>query len=95
MALLPTFSPPSPGTRTIRGILVVLVGVLVLMGSVYLILATNTGARLGFLLILTGALRLDDDHGLVWWIYGGSGPEGRRPGLGRRGAQPRRPRRRS
>ncbi len=36
----------------IRGILTVAVGVAVLMGSVYLILATNTGARLGMLIAL-------------------------------------------
>ena len=36
----------------IRGILSVLVGVVVLMGSVYLLLATNVASRLGFLLAL-------------------------------------------
>ena len=36
----------------IRGILTVLVGVGVLMGSVYLLLATNVAQRLGFLLSL-------------------------------------------
>ena len=38
----------------IRGILSVLTGVVVLMGSVWLLLATNTGARLGMLLSLAG-----------------------------------------
>jgi hypothetical protein len=38
----------------LRGALSVLVGVVVLMGSIYLILATNTGARLGMLLALAG-----------------------------------------
>ena len=38
----------------IRGILSVLVGVVVLMGSVWLLLASNVGARLGMLLALTG-----------------------------------------
>ena len=36
----------------VRGILSVLVGVLVLMGSIYLLLATNLASRLGFLLAL-------------------------------------------
>ena len=38
----------------IRGILVVLVGVGVLIGSVYLLLATNTGIRNGFLIAMAG-----------------------------------------
>ena len=57
----------SPG---FRGILVVAVGVLVLMGSVYLLLATNTGARLGFLLALTGLIGWMTIMGLVWSMYG-------------------------
>lgn len=55
---------------TIRGILSVLVGVVVLMGSIYLILATNTGNRLGFLLSLTGFFGWMAIMGIVWWIYG-------------------------
>jgi hypothetical protein len=57
----------SPG---FRGILVVAVGVIVLMGSVYLLLATNTGARLGFLLALTGLMGWMTIMGLVWSMYG-------------------------
>ena len=41
----------------IRGITVVVIGVVVLMGSVYLILTTNLGSRLGFLVSLAGAVR--------------------------------------
>ncbi len=55
---------------TIRGILAVLVGVVVLMGSVYLLLATNTGNRLGFLLALTGLFGWMAIMGSIWWIYG-------------------------
>jgi hypothetical protein len=55
---------------TIRGILAVLVGVVVLMGSVYLLLATNTGNRLGFLLALTGFFGWMAIMGAIWWIYG-------------------------
>ena len=36
----------------IRGILFLVVGIVVLMGSVYLLLGTNLGARLGFLVTL-------------------------------------------
>ena len=38
----------------IRGALIVLTGVLILMGSVYLLLATNVGAKVGFLLAIAG-----------------------------------------
>ena len=55
---------------TIRGILAVGVGVAVLMGSVYLLLATNTGNRLGFLLAVTGFFGWMAIMGLIWWIYG-------------------------
>ena len=55
---------------TIRGLLSVGVGVVVLMGSVYLILATNTGNRLGFLLAATGFFGWMAIMGVIWWIYG-------------------------
>jgi uncharacterized membrane protein len=54
----------------IRGILVTLVGVVVLGGSVYLLLATNTGARLGFLLSLAGLFGFLFMLGIFWWIKG-------------------------
>jgi hypothetical protein len=52
----------------IRGILVVAVGVGVLMGSVYLLLATNVGARLGLLLTFTGLFGWLTILTLIWWI---------------------------
>jgi hypothetical protein len=67
-------------TPEIRGILSVLVGVVVLMGSVYLLLATNVAHRLGFLLALTAIFGWMTIHGLVWLIYPpGTGPAGRAP----------------
>ncbi|MDZ7674446.1 MAG: hypothetical protein U5K30_05200 [Acidimicrobiales bacterium] len=63
---------------TIRGILSVLVGVVVLMGSVYLLLGTNTGARLGFLLAMTGFFGWMAIMGALWWIYG-IGMQGQAP----------------
>lgn len=64
----------------IRGILSVLVGVVVLMGSIYLVLATNLAQRLGFLLALTAVFGWLTIHGLVWWLYPpGTGPAGRAP----------------
>lgn len=64
----------------IRGILAVLAGVAVLMGSVYLLLATNVAHRLGFLLALAALFGWMTIHGLVWWIYPpGQGPIGDLP----------------
>ena len=54
----------------IRGILVVLVGVGVLIGSVYLLLATNTGIRNGFLIAMAGLAGWMMSMGAIWWIYG-------------------------
>lgn len=54
----------------LRGILTVIIGTVVWMGSVYLILSTNVGARLGFLLALTGLAGWMALMGFVWWIYG-------------------------
>ena len=53
-----------------RGILVVLTGVVVLCGSVFLLLATNTGVRLGFLLALTGLFGWMTIMGIIWSMYG-------------------------
>jgi hypothetical protein len=53
-----------------RGILDVGVGVTVLCGSVFLLLATNTGARLGFLIALTGLFGWMTIMGIVWSMYG-------------------------
>ncbi|WP_426574322.1 hypothetical protein [Aquihabitans sp. McL0605] len=53
-----------------RGILTVLVAVTVLCGSVFLILATNNGARLGFLLALTGFTGWLFVMGIIWSMYG-------------------------
>lgn len=64
----------------IRGILSVLVGVVVLGGSVYLLLGTNVGHRLGVLLSLAAIFGWMTIHGLVWLIYPPiMGPAGRGP----------------
>lgn len=54
----------------IRGVLVVLVGVVVLFGSVYLLVATNTGVRTGFLIAAAGLTGWCFSMGIFWWIYG-------------------------
>lgn len=62
----------------IKGGLFVLLAVLILPGSAYLLLATNTGARLGFLLALAGLTGFLVIIGSVWWVYG-IGPKGPSP----------------
>ena len=54
----------------IRGFLSVLTGVVVLMGSVWLLLSTNSGVRLGSLIALAGFFGWMFIMGIVWWIYG-------------------------
>jgi hypothetical protein len=63
----------------IRGILVVLTGASILIGSVYLVLSTNLGARLGFQVAVAALLGWLMLLGLFWWIYG-KGAVGDRPG---------------
>jgi hypothetical protein len=62
----------------IKGGLYVLLAVLILPGSGYLLLATNTGARLGFMLAFAGFTGFMVILGAVWWIYG-IGPQGPSP----------------
>jgi len=79
MHLFPLFAGIAwnPG---IRGILVVVVGVSVLCGSIYLLLATNTGARLGMLLALAGLFGWLVCLTLFWWISPPAiGPRGNNP----------------
>ncbi len=63
----------------IRGILALLVGVVVLMGSVYLLLTTNIGSRLGFLLAASAFFGWCTIMGLTWWLYGTIGMLGEAP----------------
>ena len=63
---------------TIRGVLVVLVGVVVLMGSVFLLLATNSGSRTGFLIAGSALFGWCFAMGMIWWMYG-IGLKGRDP----------------
>jgi len=54
----------------VRGALVVLVGVVVLIGSIWVLLSSNSGPRLGTLLTLAGLFGWMTILGTVWWIYG-------------------------
>jgi hypothetical protein len=54
----------------IRGAVIVLAAVLILPGSVYLLLSTNVGAKLGFLLALAGLTGWMAVMGVIWTVYG-------------------------
>ncbi len=62
----------------IRGVLTVAIAVTILCGSVVLLLGTNIGTRLGFLVALTGLFGWMTILGGVWWMYG-KGPLGEAP----------------
>src|SRR5918999_1522904 len=62
----------------LRGILIVIIAVVSLNGTVYLVMATNLGARLGFLVALTGLAGWMLLMGIIWAIYG----------IGLRGVEP-------
>ena len=54
----------------LRGLLTVVIAVVILMGSIYLIMLTNMGSRLAFLVVLAGLAGWMMLMGLTWWIYG-------------------------
>src|SRR5947209_16993332 len=62
----------------IRGLLIVVAAFLILPGSVYLVLSTNTGVRLGFLLAAAGLTGWCFVMAVVWAIFG-IGDVGRAP----------------
>lgn len=53
-----------------RGLLVVMVGVVVLFGSTYLIVSTNSGSRVGGLISAAGFFGWMAMMGVFWTIYG-------------------------
>jgi len=54
----------------LRGIIVVITMVVVLIGGTYLIVGTNLGARLGFLVVLASFFGWMFLMGAIWWMYG-------------------------
>jgi hypothetical protein len=64
----------------IKGILVVTVAVAILIGSIYVLVATNTGARLGLLIALGSLFGFLSILTAYWWIQP--------PGIGPRGQDP-------
>jgi hypothetical protein len=53
-----------------RGLLSVLVGVVVLCGGTYLLIATNTGARSGMMIACAGLFGWNLLMGIIWTVYG-------------------------
>lgn len=54
----------------IRGLLTVVLAMAILAGSVWLLLVSNTGTRLGSLIALAGFWGWMFVMGIFWWIYG-------------------------
>jgi hypothetical protein len=54
----------------IRGLLTVVMGVVILMGSIYMVMATNMGSRLAFIVVLTALFGWLMLMGMAWMIYG-------------------------
>lgn len=63
---------------TLRGLVVVIISVVVLIGGTYLVVGTNLGARLGFLVVLASLFGWMAAMGAIWWTYG-IGLQGRMP----------------
>jgi hypothetical protein len=63
-------SGPGGWMPELRGILTVIIAVFTLMGSVYLILFTNMGARLAFLVAFASLAGWMFIMGSIWWAYG-------------------------
>lgn len=54
----------------LRGLLTVIIGFVALGGSTYLLLGTNLGVRLGFLVAAAGLFGWMASMGAIWWAYG-------------------------
>ncbi|MCU1360508.1 MAG: hypothetical protein JWN99_1797, partial [Ilumatobacteraceae bacterium] len=63
-------SGPGGWMPELRGILIIVIAVFTLMGSVYLIMLTNVGARLGFLIVFSALAGWMFIMGCMWWAYG-------------------------
>src|SRR5436190_19833541 len=54
----------------IRGVLIVAIAIIVLPGSVYMILSTDTGARVGFMIAMCGLFGWIFVMAVVWAVFG-------------------------
>ncbi|HEV3402057.1 MAG TPA: hypothetical protein VG078_09585 [Acidimicrobiales bacterium] len=62
----------------VKGALYVILALIILPGSAFLLLSTNMGARLGFLLAAAGFFGWMTAQGGIWWVYG-QGYKGKEP----------------
>jgi hypothetical protein len=62
----------------IRGALILITAILILPGSVYLLLATNIGSKMGFVLAIAGLSGWVFVMAIIWAVYG-IGLKGRQP----------------
>ena len=53
-----------------HGVVIIIVATVALPGTIYLILGTNLGARLGLLVSLAGLFGWMATMGFIWWAYG-------------------------
>jgi hypothetical protein len=54
----------------LHGIIITVIAVATLCGSVYLLLGTNLGVRLGLMVALAGLFGWIATMGFIWWAYG-------------------------
>jgi len=54
----------------IHGLVVVLLAIVLLPGSIYLLLSTNLGARVGFLVAMAGLFGWMTLMSVIWTVYG-------------------------
>jgi len=54
----------------LRGVVIVAIAVIVFIGTPYLVVGTNVGARLGVLIVLAGLFGWLMIMGAIWWTYG-------------------------
>ncbi|HEX2063716.1 MAG TPA: hypothetical protein VHE80_04765, partial [Acidimicrobiales bacterium] len=62
----------------VRGLVIFVAAVIILPGSVFMLLSTNLGARLGFVLAVTGLSGWLVGLGALWTVFG-IGPVGESP----------------
>ena len=68
--MIPTLAFALKWDPQIHGFLVVLLAIVLLPGSVYLLLSTNLGARVGFLIAVAGLFGWMTLMSIIWTVYG-------------------------
>ena len=54
----------------VHGVVIIIIATVALPGTIYLLLGTNLGARLGLLVSLAGLFGWMATMGFIWWAYG-------------------------